>query len=339
MEEKPAEPKPGLSDATKNRIRQEITNEKIQKIFLGLREQIDQYREKRQQYDVQVIQNRSEAVKEKKPLGPPPPEPDFEKLAKENGLSAGRTELVSQWRAQSLEIGASLVGGRDPVWHYAFQTLTKFRPETAVDLKGDWYLFWKTAEEKDRVPKFDDKGVREQVLREWKMIRALGPALDATKSLAAEARGTKKSLKQAFADRPDLHVVLPPPFSWITFGNVPLGSAPNAARLSNVAGVDFAGDEFMRAVFHLEPGQIGVALNDPKTVAYVVRLTELSPSHEVLWKQFEVDDFSKYAPAAEDDRRQITRAWLGEIKKSAGFELAPGYKFDRMTDFSPQGED
>ena len=167
-----------------------------------------------------------------------------------------------------------------------------------MNLTGNLYLFWKTEETKDRVPKFDDPGVREQVLQAWKLIRARPLGLKAAESLAAEARKAKKSLKQAFAGRPDLQVVMPPPFSWITFGNVPLGSAPNAARISEVSGVDYAGEEFMQTVFHLEPGQIGVALNAPQNVAYVIQLTDLSPSHDVLWKQFEVDDFSKYAPAA-----------------------------------------
>jgi hypothetical protein len=209
----------------------------------------------------------------------------------------------------------------------------------SVGLKGDLYLFWKTDETKERIPKFDDKGVREQVLRAWKMIPARKLALQEAESLAAEARKNKKFLKQAFADRPDLHVILPPPFSWITFGNVPLGSAPNAARVSAVEGVDMAGDDFMRAVFRLEPGQTGAGMNAPQTVAYVIRLTELNPSQEVLWKQFEVDDFSKYAPAAEGDRLQTARAWLDEIKSSAGFELAPGRKFDRMVDAEPRGEE
>ena len=35
-----------------------------------------------------------------------PPAPDFEKLAKENGLSSGRTKLLSQWEAQDTDIGA-----------------------------------------------------------------------------------------------------------------------------------------------------------------------------------------------------------------------------------------
>ena len=82
----------------------------------------------------------------------------------------------------------------------------------------------------------------------------------------------------------------------------------------------------------MQPGQIGVALNAPQTVAYVVRLIELSPSNEVLWPQFEVDDFRTYAAIGREDQQQIVRAWMQEIKTSAGFEWVPGRKADQ----SPQ---
>ena len=144
-------------------------------------------------------------------------------------------------------------------------------------------------------------------------------------------------MKEAFAGRPDLQVVAPPPFSWMTFGNVPLGSAPNAARISEVAGVAYAGDEFMRTVFHLEPGQIGVAPNDPQDVVYVIHLSKFGPSHDVLWKEFEVDDFSKYASAATEDQRRIFRAWLDEIKSSAGMEWKR--KPDQLMGGVPREED
>ena len=54
--------------------------------------------------------------------------------------------FASQTSSTAVILGASLVGGRDPVWHYAFQTLAKFRPELSGNFKGDLYLFWKTEE-------------------------------------------------------------------------------------------------------------------------------------------------------------------------------------------------
>ena len=148
-----------------------------------------QYRSKWSKYEVAQIHQQSgkENDKGKTALPPPPPRPDFEKLAKENELSTGQTPLVSQWEARALPIGASLVGGRDPVWHYAFLSLARFRAEVSTSLTGDSYLFWKTEETKDRVPEFGDQGVRERVLRAKKMILARPLALKAAESLADEA--------------------------------------------------------------------------------------------------------------------------------------------------------
>ncbi len=320
--EKPAEAKPVLSEITRGHIRSKIAAQKVEKIFALLREPMDAYRREWSKYKVATLQpsGHKQSGDSKKPLPSPPAKPDLEKLAKENGLSFVSTGLISQADAASLDIGASVIGGSDWVGAYAFQSTGEFRPEQSQDLAGNWYLFWKTEETAARVPKFEDPGVREQVLQAWKMIEARKLALEAAQALADDAAKADKPLKQAFAERSDLPIIAPPPFTWVTFGNVPLGSAPSAARLSDVPGIEHAGEEFMRTVFRLEPGQVGVAMNAPQTIAYVVQPAEFSPTHAVLWQQFEVDDFSKYAPAAQADRQRLFDAWLDEIKSATGFK-------------------
>ena len=81
----------------------------------------------------------------------------------------------------------------------------------------------------------------------------------------------------------------------------------------------------MRTVFGLEkPGQVAVTFNAPKTIACVVQLNEFSPVYEVRKSLFEHDDFRKYDAVGADDQRQMERAWLREIERSAGFEWTPG---------------
>jgi len=316
-DEKPAEPKAGPSDRVKRLIREQIAYDKVKVIFDGLRDPMEKYRSAWSKYEDAVIKGKTAA--EPAPL-------DFEALAKEQGLTAGKTGLISQIDAQNSDIGSSVIEGREPAWLIAFTSLSKYRPEMSRDGQGNYYLFWKTQDEKERVPAFDDQGVRDDVLRTWKTIQARSLAMTEADKLAGEARKSDKFLKQTFADRPDLRVIFPEPFSWMTFGNVPLGSAPSAARLSAVPGIDMPGQEFMRAVFDLQPRQVGAAFNAPKTAAYVLRVTELNPPQGALWAQFEVDDFSKYAPVAQEDQRQIFTAWLDEIKAAAGFkwEKKPG---------------
>jgi len=334
-QEKPKEAKGGLSESLKKRIRQDIANEKIQKIFRDIQEQLEQHRQVWSKYKVVMIRDQAKNKQKKKKLGPPPVKPDFEKLAKEHGLSVGRTDLLPQWETQNTELGMAHPAHFDEngqlrldwnarVWQRAYQSLAELRSEIATDMRGNLYLFWKTKEQKDYVPKFEDEGVREEVLRSWKLIQARERAMKQAESLAAEARKADKFLKQVFADRPELDVVQPMPFSWMTFGNVPLGSASNA-RLSTVSGIEFAGNEFMQEVFKLEPGQVGVAMNAPKSIAYVLRVTEFNPSYKVRWKQFEVDDFSKYASAGQGDRQQIAQDWLKALQTSAGLKWLRPY--------------
>lgn len=323
--EKPAE-KRGLTDVMKKRVRKDIADEKFGKMLQSLRESLDQYHREWQKYDAERIRQQAlEAAPKGQKAPTPPPRPDFETLAKENGLTAGHTGLLAQWQLRETEIGSAFAGRQMAVWQAAYTTLPLFSPELSGDLKGNIFLFWKTEDVKERTPSFDDEGVRKQVLRTWKLIKAREPALAEAKSLAAEA-GKKDSLKQALADRSDLTVVTPPPFSWITFGNVPLGSAPNAARISNVEGLDMPGEAFMKTVFGLDPGQAGEAMNAPETVAYVVRVTTFSPPFDELWRRFEVDDFNTYAPAAAEDRQKASRALLQEIKTSAGLQWATDRK-------------
>ncbi len=190
---------------------------------------------------------------------------------------------------------------------------------------------------KEQIPEFTDKGVRDRVLAAWKLEHARPFALKHAESLAAEATKKHEPLKQSLVDQPDLSVITPQPFSWITFGNVPLGSAPSAARISPVEGIDAAGEQFMHVTFHLDPKTAGAAFNEPKDIAYAIYLVEFTPSEEVLWKQFEVDDFSKYSAAAQSDRRQMVEAWLDHIKQSAGFhwEREP----DQLGEAAPVEED
>ncbi len=322
------QPKTGPSERLRERIRQEIAVEKIGVLFDRLSRQMDRYRGEQSDYDF------NPAAKKKGKT--PPVRPDFEKLAKQNGLTAGRTGLVANWEAAESEIGSALVGRGTRAWRYAFQSMAKLRPEKAV-LGGNLYLFWKTEDAKEKVPKFEDEGVREEVLRAWKMDQAWKLAKDEAESLATEAREADKPFAQVFAGRPKLPVQTPPPFTWMTLGSTSL-SFSRQPEISAVEGVDIAGDEFMRAVFRLEPGETGAAMNAPQTVAYAVRLIKYSPSYKVLWEQFKVDDFSKYAAVARGDQSQMYRAWLNKIRATAGFKWTDEHKKRLQAEKSGQQE-
>jgi hypothetical protein len=186
---------------------------------------------------------------------------------------------------------------------------------------------------KEEVPKFDDKGVQDEVLRSWKMIQARSRAKKAAESLANEANKAGKPLKQVLANRPDLRIVLPPKFSWMTVSQVALASMQRPqVNISSIAGVPMVGEDFMATVFRLQPGQVGVAFNAPETKVYVVRPSEFTPSYEVRWSLFLADSFATYAPVGITDEGKIMQAWDEEIRKSAGFEWGPGRKVEQANE-------
>jgi len=79
-------------------------------------------------------------------------------------------------------------------------------------------------------------------------------------------------------------VIEPPEFTWLTRGSLPMGSG--APMLNAVEGVEFPSHDFMRAVFALKPGEVGVAANGPQTTVYVARIAAESPDEETRRQLF-----------------------------------------------------
>ena len=288
---------------------------------------------------------------------PPPARLPMAELASENGLVYRETGLISQRDAQQLDIGLSRVGDQGPFLRYAFRQRPEYQPAISTDLEGNFYLFWKIEDAEEGIPSFDfseaekleekaeelrsegDESAAEQtarqakkarqettdlrrrLVREWKMRQARSLARDAAKELMAKADKKDQTLKQTFAGETGVTVIDAGPFSWMTHGSVPpTGFAQPPLRLSQVRGLNMPGPDFMRTVFSMEPGEVGVAMNQPKTVAYVVRVDKYAPTPAVLWELFLVDDFGKYADVAAADRQEVRSAWMDKIRASAGLK-------------------
>ena len=204
--------------------------------------------------------------------------------------------------ASDYNIGKSRIG-RSPFTDYAYHTLVAYRPTQSSETKTkNYYLFWIIDETKDRIPNLDERGVRAEVVEAWKMVHARKDTLAAAEKLADEARKAGKSLKTFFAHR-HIHVTETAPFSWMT---VPTDEPP---VLSKVKGVDMAGPEFMRKVFALREGEIGVAMNEPQTVAYVVRVVNFDPRIGLLMNWFPTAPLKEYLPICAEDQLKLFEAW------------------------------
>jgi hypothetical protein len=80
------------------------------------------------------------------------------------------------------------------------------------------------------------------------------------------------------------------------------------------------GEEFMQAVFALQPGETAVAFNEPKTVCYCIRLVALEPGDAQLKDLFlaAAKDPRRLAMLAEEDTRQVYDRWMKAIEERHG---------------------
>jgi hypothetical protein len=256
--------------------------------------------------------------------GQAPVGPDIKKIAAAQGLEGGTSDLVNPNQAfaaggiggsfefaVSREFGVRQQQWIDMIFGPGAQPL---QAVTSRDIAGNRYLSWKTEDQPEFTPSFQSS--RDDVLRAWRIVEARPLAKKAAEEVAAEVKAGK-TLEQIAAARGSLEVEKVGPFTWLTRGTAPFGSAP---ELSQPDGLAMPGDELMRAVFDLEPGQTAVAFNEPKTVCYVVRLVSLEPDDTRLKDLFVAssEDPRRIATVADDDMRAVNDSWMKSIAERYG---------------------
>lgn len=309
-EEKPAyQPLDKVRDDIRKRLAREATDKKLGEIFDKVTGRIATYAD-----DVELALGVGEPV---------PPAPDVEKIAAEHGLEAVRSDFVDPGEAIAAGgVGTSFqltfsqpMGVRQVQWADMLFSpeAARWRPVATRDFAGNRYLSWKTEDRPEFTPSFAD--VREEVERVWRLMEARPLAKQRAEAIAAAAAG--KDLTAAIAGQEGAEVTKVGPFTWLTRGTAPFGSAP---VISQPAGVQLVGNEFMEAVFGLEPGGTATAFNEPKTICYCIRLVAYEPEETVLQERFAdvSTDPRRLAMLADDETREVRDRWMAGIEKRYG---------------------
>jgi hypothetical protein len=311
-EEKPAyEPLDKVRDDIRKRLAREAADKKLGEIFDKVAGRIATYAD-----DVELALGVGEPV---------PPAPSVEKLAAEHGLEAVRSDFVDASDAIAAGgVGTSFqlsfsqpMGVRQVQWADMLFSpdAARWRPVATRDFAGNRYLSWKTEDRPEFTPAFAD--VRDDVEQVWRLMEARPLAKQRAEKLATAAAG--KELTAAIAGQEGMEVTKVGPFTWLTRGTAPFGSAP---MISQPAGVQMAGGEFMEAVFGLEPGGTATAFNEPKTICYCIRLVAYEPEEAILQERFTDDsaDPRRLAMLADDEVRDVRDRWMAGIEKRYGVE-------------------
>jgi hypothetical protein len=317
------EPLEKVTDEIRRRLAQQRADTRIDAIFTKVAGDLGSYAE-----DFALWQAR-------RPSGVEPPRPpDLEKIAEKQGLGWSRSELVSADAAVAAGgIGSSFERFSDPTNPFGFRawldqmygsnTMT-LRPITSRDVEGNRYLSWKTEDQPEFTPSFAT--ARADVERAWRILEARGLAKrraeEITRQAAAKGQplaSTVQELSKDDARGGGLQATEVGPFSWFAQDAVAAGGPP---RMSEPEGVSMAGEEFMRAVFSLEPGGTAVAFNEPQTVCYAIRLVAQDPAPEQLREQFVTarGDRQRTAMLEQGEMSRSFQATIEEMEKRRGLE-------------------
>jgi len=262
-------------------------------------------------------------VRRQETAGATPPQAlDLKALAQEFKLTLRETDLLAPYEVYRLPgIGESFTGSEDyPRFvELVFSSLPLFTPARSFDRRGDHiFLFWKTESHEARVPELDE--IRGEVVRAWKLREARGLATKRAEALAAEARKDGRPLKALFGERPGMQVIETEPFSWVTQESIADSGGASPPKLTEIPGIVDAGNTFMQKVFSLHVGDVGVAFNNPETIAYVVRPTSFQPTTKLLEELFMLTPLQQYSAAAAFDRQEMLFAWNEAIQKEADLD-------------------
>ncbi len=191
------------------------------------------------------------------------------------------------------------------------------------------FLYWREQVVPEQVPPLEE--VRSQVVKVWKLQQALPRARARAESMAKQAADAARPLTEVFADNAT-HVITTHPFTWMTRGALPGSLQQAPPRLSTVTGTTLdgqrvtifgAGQDFMRAVFDLDVGQVGVAVNQPQKFVYIVRVVDMEPGEQQRRDAFFAAGLTpEVLSLVRTEHGDILHDWYESLKK----ELAVDWK-------------
>jgi hypothetical protein len=326
----PAEPVEAESldkvrDVIRKRLAEERAMQEIHRIFNQLEERMNSYASSYLLWQSDLEQKKLSVEEAKK--FPPPPLPDFTALGKEFGVQAVTLPAMSIVELdRDTDLGKSfemrLVQGfpmpGKSLLNLAFAPeFPVFRAVRTQDDEQNQFLSWKTSNIADFTPPLDK--IRDQVVRSWKLMEAREPARKKAEQLAERARAaTDKTLRQSMTGEPGVEVIEPDPFTWLTQGSATFDGSQQPPRLTPIPKLNNAGPEFMRKVFAMKEGDIGVAWNFPQNVMYVVQLKKFEESESVLHARFMSYNFDRYASAGMELSERVQQGWLGTLQNQQG---------------------
>ncbi len=295
--EKPFEAQPlsEVKDEIRKRLAETQVAEELSKIISSIEEKLQPQYEKWRYADTDPIVD----ADGKKELPPPPKSlTDLAALAENSGLKHGVTGPRSLLQLRELPIGKSTAIDANRLLLSLLFTgdeLGMYQPVKTVDIDGNRYIAMKMSDTPAKTPTLAE--VKDEVIKAWKLEKASELAKKHAEEYAKKAEENKTPLANFFADDKAIKVIRTDPFSELTGGEVGMVGGQvqqQPYRFSQPNDIVAAGPDFLRGVFNLKDGQVGVLMNNDNSIAYVVRVVEHTPALAELRNNYLMDAFTWY---------------------------------------------
>jgi peptidyl-prolyl cis-trans isomerase D len=307
-----------LRPLVESTLADERARDKVEARFSAIREAaMDPFSD---EYGKVLDENHEPGAKAQKPL-PTPGDRVKQAAAKEGeGLSYESTPMLTREQAEKYgTISTARVGT-------SAQSDTKTFAESFFDPKEPLYvvaeltdptrryLAWKIDDQPPRVPSLDE--IRAEVVHAWKMEKARGLAESDARGLADSARTKGGDLRAVAGKR---EVVTTEPITKMLPGLMlgpmtqPIPSRPNA-----IPQIPDAGEALRDAYFALQPKQVVVEPNQPKTIYYALALNARVPADfDRLFDPFG-PRLGIQQEVAQDAQRRLDEDWMSALRTKAG---------------------
>lgn len=313
-----------VRSAVRDRLALERAREEVDRVFEDVRESVmDPFADR---YDEAVQRNEDARESARAPEKLPQPVADegrtlLARHAAEKGLRHEVTPGMTLEEArQKVPLAGASVGsvglGSGPNFvDFIFEQRTSvYEPFELADASGRRFLAWKLADEEPSVPKLE--AIRDQVVRAWKLRQARELAERDARALAEKARESRGDLKAVAGSRP---VITTSEVAKLSPGLGALaGLGLGDARPSEIPEIPNPGDALRDALFGLQPGQVVVEPNAPKSVYYVLALSRRSEADlNNLFGPIGLRPRLEQEVALEAMRRRV-QDWMNYLRSRAG---------------------
>lgn len=265
--------------------------------------------------------------------------PDFESIAKENGLEFKQFDQVDFRTLEKTDFGkANLVptsNDRQPgtvainVFFRTFLTSSTFEiKETQRTEAGKQYFFWVI--DKTHREKVSFEEAKPAIIEYYKQTKAIEAAEAKAKQIAADIAASKKRLSAEFGDK----VTTSKEFGWMETNSgledLVASNPQNAAQMRQFLSprmgsispegdldaepIEGVNDAFMEKIFALETNETGFATTFNKDKVYVFQVTERTKQTPLQMEKFFTRfKFGLAGQATQvDQRREINKIISGE---------------------------